>query len=175
MSALAEALLGQLAWRAADHRWLRLRQESGVAADGRHVRRDIQNRDANALVDFVSVTESFDTGRLLPFIPPSGAADVGTWQKRTKAWKRYAETDRTTFDRWQALMGFVDVRNALQHGLGQLTDLQLRHREQILGQIKAAGVNLNGDQLKVTRVDAERCYLTCTDYIRFLDALCPSA
>ncbi|WP_091379104.1 hypothetical protein [Geodermatophilus sp. DSM 45219] len=126
-------------------------------------------------MDFVAVTESFDTGRLLPFIPPSAPTDVGTWQKRTKAWKRHAGTDPTTFDRWQALMGFVDVRNALQHGLGRLTDQQLRHREQLLGQVQAAGVNLNGDRLTVTQVDAERCYRTCTDYIRFLDALCPSA
>ena len=43
-------------------------------------------------------------------------------------------------------MGFVEVRNALAHGLGRLTDRQLgKYRGEVLPQIAAAGVRLDGD------------------------------
>jgi len=42
-------------------------------------------------------------------------------------------------------MGYAEVRNAMLHGLGRLTDEQLgKRRQQVLVQIKAAGVHLNG-------------------------------
>lgn len=166
-------LLGQLVRRAEDHRRLTALDTFGDDGTGRHLRAVVQGRDANALVDFVAVAEAFSTGRLVPLLPAQPPPDLATWKKRTQASRR-AGVDLTLFPGWSALMGFVDVRNALQHRLGRLTDMQLeRHRTQTLAQIAASGVDLNGDLLTVTGQDADRCYRTCAAFIRYLDERCP--
>jgi hypothetical protein len=71
-------------------------------------------------------------------------------------------------------MGFVHVRNALQHGLGRLTDQQLyRFRDQVLNEIHASSVNLNGDMLTVTDGDVSRCGTVSAGFIRWLDSAAP--
>lgn len=167
---LAEALLAQLAARADDHRLLaRLGPVSAEA--GRHLRWDNQSRHANALVDLVAVAESFSTGGLFRFLPAESSAPPATWKARALAWKSLAGIDPADFDNWSALMGFVQVRNALQHGLGRLTELQVngKNKTQTLAWILTCGVDLNGDLLSITTADVDRCYRVSAAFIRFLD------
>lgn len=71
-------------------------------------------------------------------------------------------------------MGFVHVRNAIQHGLGRLTDQQLgKYHDEVLTQIRASSVELNGDLLVIVADDVHRCGKTCGDFIMWLDAAYP--
>lgn len=170
-SELAEALLGQLAARAADHRRLTGLDAVAPEAGGRHLRRDTQRRHANALVDFVAVAESFSTGGLLRFLSPGSGGPPTAWPARAAAWKDHAGVDPAGFGGWAELMGYVQVRNALQHGLGRLTDLQVhgKHKAQTLAWILACGIDVNGDLLTVTEADVDGCYRVSAAFIRFLD------
>lgn len=175
-SDLAESLLGQLAVRAADHRRLAMLYTVTPEAGGRHLSRDTQRRHANALVDLVAVAESFSTGGLLRFFSPGSVGPPLTWEGRAAAWKNLAGVDPANFGRWAELMGYVQVRNALQHGLGRLTDLQVhgKKKAQILAWIMACGIDLNGDLLTVTEADVDRCYRVSAAFIRFLDRRNPA-
>lgn len=76
-------------------------------------------------------------------------------------------------------MGFVEARNALQHGLGRLTEMQLdptsrRGREprrtQVLRDLAACGLVLNGDRVTVLVRDVERCLVACRELVLAADA-----
>lgn len=161
LSQSAEAALDRLATRYAEQRRL---AGPSTYGHGRHAPRLEQTRQANAVVDMVAVAEAFSIDRLLAGWPSTPPASVGTWKKREKAW-RDVRADLTATTSWLALMGFVEVRNALQHGLGRLTDQQLGGRDQTLTRISSSGVDLNGDRVTVTDVDVQRCYRTCRKFV----------
>lgn len=170
VSEVAEVALGRLAARAADHWRLAPYETESRRRDGRHLPLREQNEQANALVDLVAVAEAFSVDRLLVGCPDLKPERLGGWHSRKKAWLTQLKVDLTTFPGWIKLMGFVDIRNALQHGLGRLTEQQLTtYRTQTLLQIAASGVNLNGDRLTVLAEDVDRCYFTCRDFVRFAD------
>jgi hypothetical protein len=140
-------------------------------ASSRHAPERLTTRDANAIVDLVAVAESFCVARLNSI---GIGADVNTWDKRSKAWlKRSVDFDG--YPGWPLLMGFVEVRNAVQHGLGRLTDRQLgKHKTQILGWLAAAAVRLNGDGIILGPDDVARCDRTCVEFVRWLDTSAPT-
>lgn len=82
--------------------------------------------------------------------------------------------DLATYADWPVLMGYVRVRNALQHGLGRLTDLQLygKDRAKTMASISACGVGLNGDIVTVIEADVARCYRVSAEFVAFLDQEC---
>jgi hypothetical protein len=128
-------------------------------------------RDVNALVDQVAVAESFCVARLATV---GVTADVNTWDKRAKAWLKAAVDLANSYPGWPAFMGFVEARNAIQHGSGRLTDRQLgKHRTQTLAFIGAAAIRLNGDELIVGTDDVARCDRVCNEFVRWLDAAAP--
>ena len=161
MSRSAEVALDRLAARYAEH--LRLAQLSS-SGGGRHVPRPEQTRQANAVVDMVAIAEAFSIDRLLAGWPSTPPGSTGTWKKRENAW-RDVGAHLTALTSWVALMGYVEVRNALQHGLGRLTDQQLGWRDQTLSRIAASGVDVNGDRVTVTDADVHRCYRTCRRFV----------
>lgn len=173
MSALAEEALAQVMSRLVDHRRLMRLDTVTGSASGR-LRQLPRTRHGNALVDTVAVAESFSSGRLLIIRPTISYDEVSTWSRRQKAWARHTSVNLKTYQDWSALMGFVHVRNALQHGLGRLTDQQLyRFRDQVLNEIHASSVNLNGDMLTVTDGDVSRCGTVSAGFIRWLDSAAP--
>ncbi len=139
---------------------------------GRHLPDGLATRDANALVDMVAVAESFCVARLASV---GLTADVNTWKKREKAWLNLAIDLANGYSGWPALMGFVEARNAIQHGGGKLTDQQLsRYKVRTLGVFAAAGIRLNGDALILSTNDVVRCDGVCSGFIRWLDAAAPT-
>ena len=165
LSRSADAALDRLAARHAEH--LRLSGPS-PADHGRHVPRHEQTREANGVVDMVAVAEAFSIDRLLESWPTTPSASTGIWKRREKAW-RDVGADLTVKTSWLPLMGYVEVRNAIQHGLGRLTAQQLDRREQTLSRIAASGVDLNGDRVTVTDDDVNRCYRTCHRFVHQAD------
>lgn len=176
MTSLGEAALGRLIIRFTDYRTLLESSEMRAGEHrGRHIRDADGARHHNALTDLVAVLESFTTVRLLNLRPTVPNKDVMNWVGRIKMWKKHGGVDLTTFPETQAILGFVQVRNALEHGIGRLTERQLgEHRDQILTQIAAAGVHLNGDLLSVTPNDVSRCLDVGERFVHFLDRKAPA-
>lgn len=163
-TAQAEWALHRLTSRTAEY----LDSAGSAAVFGRHLPDKLATRDANALVDLVAVAESFCVARLASI---GAMADVSTWNKRQKAWLKRAVDLANGYPGWPALMGFVEARNAIQHGGGRLTDRQLgRRRAQTLAVIVAAAIRLNGDALILGAADVARCDHCCREFIGWLDA-----
>lgn len=131
----------------------------------------LATREANAMVDLVAVAESFCVARLATV---GFTADVNTWNKRAKAWRTHHIDLANDCPTWSALMGFVEARNAIQHGMGRLTDRQLgKYKVQTLTFIASAAIRLNGDAIIVGEQDIARCDHVCTEFIRWLDEASP--
>ncbi|MGC5321579.1 hypothetical protein ACPXB5_22910 [Micromonospora arida] len=174
MTALGEAALGQLVIRVADYRTLLQFSGTRNGQSGRHLRGSAVVRHGNALTDLVAVLESFTVARLLNIRPAITHNQVMRWTDRIKMWKKHGGVDLATFPGLRAVLGFVEVRNALEHGLGRLTERQLdQHRDEVLKQIAAAGVQLDGDQVILTPTDVVRCGEVGGDFIKFVDLHAP--
>lgn len=147
----------------------------GGESGGRHAPPDSTSiRCANALVDTVAVCENFVTARLLAIRPSLPFDEVSTWKKRQRAWLNEASVDLASLPGWYEVVGFVEARNALQHGLGRLTELQLdRWRNETLKALATATVGLVGDRVAVDGRAAERCADACQRLIVALDAKAP--
>ncbi|MEU5962519.1 hypothetical protein ABZ777_15030 [Micromonospora parva] len=170
MTALGEAALGQLVIRVADYRTLLQLSGTRNRQSGRHLRGSAVVRHGNALTDLVAVLESFTVARLLKMRPAITHNQVMRWTDRIKMWKKHGGVDLATFVELRAVLGFIEVRNALEHGLGRLTEHQLdQRRDEVLRQIAAAGVQLDGDQVLLTPADVDRCGDVGKDFIKFLD------
>jgi hypothetical protein len=141
---------------------------------GRHTARLLSTHDTNALVDLAAIVESFVVARLTGVSNPA-SNETRSWDARQKAWKKYTGVDLTSFPRWLAFMGFIEARNALQHGLGRLTDRQLgKHKQEVLSQLDAAAVQRNGDLLLISADDILRCGRICQEFIGWLDSAAPT-
>lgn len=172
-SELAEIALRRLAARAAMHA---AGPGRAVGEPGRHLPARELDSDANALVDLVAVTESYFTDRLAEAAPARNQPK--SWHDRAKAWRDKAGYNIAADPRWPVLMGFVQARNALQHGLGRLTDFQLDptllksgevRRTQVLRDLAACGLVLNGDRVIVLARDVERCLETSRELVLIAD------
>lgn len=173
LSALAEVSLRRLALRAATHA---AGLDDPVGEPGRHLPACELNSNLNALVDLVTVTESYFADRLAEAVP--APSQPSTWRARADAWRDKAGVNIAAHPRWPELMGFVEARNALQHGLGRLTDMQLSptsrrgrepRRAQVLRDLAASGLVVNGDRVTVLASDVERCAAVCRELVLAAD------
>lgn len=175
-SIYAEASLAHIASRVSDYRKL---TRMDTDADPRlrpRLWRPIEMRHANAIVDLLSIVESFVSVLLLNLRPEVSSGNVLTWKKRENAWAKHASVGLANYRDWSALMGFAEVRNALQHGLGKLTERQLvDHRTEVLAHIKSSQVNLNGDRVMLSKSDVERCEQVCVNFVEWLDSQAPTS
>jgi hypothetical protein len=170
----AEWALSRLVSRHAEYRQIALSGVAGPLMRGRHSAGRFRTRDANALVDFVAIAESFSIGRLI-HIRSIAAGDLLTWDMRRKAWAKHATVDLVSFHGWASLMGFVEARNAIQHGLGRLTHRQLgKYKQEVLDWLDAANLCRNGDVLLLSERDVGRCSEVCNGFIEWLDSTAPT-
>jgi hypothetical protein len=102
--------------------------------------------------------------------------EILSWEKRITAWDRHTgiKLEKTIAD-WPVLRGFIEVRNALQHGLGHLTDMQLgpKRHDEVLSWIGKTGVTLHGDLVRVDELAVERCRRVCAEFVVSLDTAAP--
>jgi hypothetical protein len=133
----------------------------------------LQNQ--NALVDIVAGAESFATTRLRILRPMVTETEIRTWESRKRAWSKHAQVSLEKCPSWQALIGFVEVRNSIQHGLGRITEFQFRRRAEVLAAIKASGVVLDGDTVRLNSGDVRRCASDCMMFVSWLDNIAPTS
>lgn len=170
----AEWAFSRLVSRHAEYRRIELTGFASALTRGRHSTGRFRTRDANAIVDFVAIAESFSIGRLV-HIRSIAAGDLLSWAKRKKAWAKHANVDLARFHDWGSLMGFVEARNAIQHGLGRLTDHQLgNYKQEVFGWLDAANLCRNGDVLLLSEHDVARCSEVCSSFIDWLDSTAPT-
>lgn len=171
-SALADESARRIIARALDYR--SALGHARVDHWGRH-QRVASARHDNAIIDAIALTEVFTSERLLQSTPTVRDTDVLNWQAREKAWLTHANVTLSDATTWLQVRGYVEVRNALQHGIGRLTELQLgpKRRAETLEWIGATGCQLDGDLVRATAHDAEACFDACLAFIRWLDQQVP--
>jgi hypothetical protein len=135
-------------------------------------------RHEHALVELVAVAENFSTTRLLDLAPTINEAEVGTWPGRNNSWRNLFQIhieDPTAFPEWPRVRGFVEARNAIQHGLGTLTRRQLQpaRRAETFSALAVAGINLSGNRVVVSEESVTDCYQSCSDFVVNLDRMAP--
>lgn len=165
---LADDTLRRLGSREADHN--RGAGDSVRAGGGRHLI-GLQSHVQNALVDAVAYIESFCSERL-KLIAPVEDKEVFSWPLREKAWRKHDHLELSSAGAdWPRLKGYIEIRNAIQHGLGRLTDRQLSgaDRQHTLDWIRDTGCYLDGDQVRLTASDVAACFATCTRFVIWLD------
>ena len=176
-TALGEAALVQLALRALDHDQLAMSDAGARGLYGRHVWLQHGHlRHGNAVVDLVAVTENFTSRRLLELRLTVTDNQVFSWDKRRTAWAKHGQVDLTKITPdWPKLLGFVEARNALQHGLGRLTDFQLsaNRRGDVLAHLAAAGISVIGDLILVDAETVGTCHRVCENFVITLDTTAP--
>jgi hypothetical protein len=139
----------------------------------------------DAIVRMVSIAEDFTIGslfdttrRLLPQTPPFVAklwdqefARVSrSWSDRLRAWRDYHGIRvKVEFPDAQRLEAFIQVRNAVTHGLGGLSPDQLTSRNKVVGILRTGGVHIDGDRIDLTDSDVERCAETVRQLVSWLD------
>lgn len=170
---LGELSLRRIALRLNDYSRLHS-QDLDRPVVGRHVSGELQElRQQNAVVDIVAIAEGFTGDRLRSFRSAVTDQEVFTWRGRIRAWRKHAGVQVESCLSWRTLSGFIEVRNALQHGLGRLTERQLQRREEVLGDIACAGTVLDGDVVRVRDEDVQLCAHHCLEFVSWLDTTAP--
>ena len=168
-----EVALRSIALRLNDHARLDA-ADAAQSSSGRHGLGDMRElRHQNAIVDIVAIAESFTSNRLRSLVPSLSENEVYTWNGRIKAWRRHASVEIATCSAWEAVNGFVEVRNAIQHGLGRLTNSQLSRRDEVLRAIARSGAQLQGDLVRLTSRQVLDCASQCRELISWLDMNAP--
>ena len=94
-----------------------------------------------------------------------------TWQDRREAFETYHHIRLGELARWSELDAGIEVRNAIAHGLGQLTPRQ--RNGTAARKISQIGVGLSDGRILVTDDSLRRCRDVCVDFIRSLDQAMP--
>jgi hypothetical protein len=140
---------------------------------GRHHGVHVKVRNSNALIDLVAVAESFTVSRLIS-IRDVHYSKLTAWNRRKETWRKEADTSLETFSDWDSLMGYVEARNALQHGLGRLTDRQLdQHKDETIRVIDRAGIQRSGPDLIISSRNITDAMEVCRSFISWLDTTAP--
>ncbi|MCK8478073.1 hypothetical protein [Microbacterium aurugineum] len=147
------------------------------AWQGRHpAGRSEKNIRGNALVDMIAIAENFSVLRLRGIDDTLTEDQVSNWVKRKAEWKsRGVDFDSDLGGVWPAMSGFIEARNAVQHGLGEITDMQLgkKRRIDVLRGLGACGVLVDGGELRLFDSDVRHCAELCATFILELDNRAP--
>lgn len=124
-----------------------------------------------ALTTVVALTEHFSAQRLLS---RHGVAVNSTtsWPSQEKAWVKYWSLSLNSLPSYLAFRGFNEARNAVMHGLGELTQMQRQPEriKDIKARLEAAQLRVVSSVVVIHRTDFERCAGTCLEFVAELDA-----
>lgn len=130
----------------------------------------------------ISITEFFCVDRLLDLaerdVVPNGnvirdliwqkasAGAVGTWQAIQETYKSWYNIKPS----WTEINQVLQVRNAIAHGLGQLTRVQQNTRSATVGKITTAGFALNGNRVVIEEANLVEVKRICIALITEVDS-----
>jgi len=173
MTYIGEASLIRLSEAYARH-VARVSVDTSRPSSGRHFPAYVLTNHELAVAEIVSVTEHFSTGRLQELQPTISDRDLSSWFARNRVWRETEQIDvedQTQFPDWPVVLGFVEARNAIQHGLGSLTRRQLspRYRASVLNALVAAQVRLSGSRIVLTDQAVATCFRHCSAFVLSMD------
>lgn len=141
-----------------------------------------------AVVQIVSITELFDCELFRAYVNEAIAsqhpAAQALWQKdadqaekkwdtRSERWNKWFSVAVQTAEQYKAFRPFIEVRNAVAHGLGSLTRLQLGKdgsASETRKSLHSVGVTVEGTRLLLSQQTADACAVAAISYVRWLDA-----
>lgn len=94
-----------------------------------------------------------------------------TWQERKEAYAKYHDISLGGLSRWSELDAGIAVRNAIAHGLGQLTPQQ--RTTATAQKMTQLGVTLRDGGVFITDTNLQRCRDVCIAFIHSLDNVLP--
>ena len=95
----------------------------------------------------------------------------GRWDEHLKAWKDWHRIPLASESIYTNLRPFIEARNAIMHGLGELTRRQRRRGEEktLRGELKHVGIDVIGTRLVVHDKAVARCAGVCRAFVETLD------
>jgi hypothetical protein len=95
----------------------------------------------------------------------------GRWEEHLNAWKDWHEVSLQSDPLYTNLKPFIEARNAIMHGLGELTRRQRRGNQlaALKGELRAAGIEVVGVRLIVSNRSVIRCAHACRAFVDGLD------
>ncbi|MEV8506300.1 hypothetical protein AB0368_15900 [Actinoplanes sp. NPDC051475] len=141
----------------------------------------VQDRCQATLVRLLSITESFASEMLSREIEGAMAqarsqtaakvADeaiiraTSTWKDQQKAYKDWLGVTED----WKAVERLAEARNAVAHGLGNLTRRQLRTEASVRAKLREAGISLQANRIVLSDENLAAATSACCDFIERLD------
>jgi hypothetical protein len=95
----------------------------------------------------------------------------GAWKEHIAAWKKWHGLNLREAPGFAALMAFVEARNAIMHGLGQLTKRQMRRDggREVISKLSSVGIPVIARRLSIDDPVVDNCADTVRSYIHWLD------
>ena len=110
--------------------------------------------------------------RLLPLMWDKTESTVRTtWAGVAEGWRDWFAVKLDDCAAYANLQGYIEVRNAIVHGLGTLTRRQLRKKDgqATRDRIKKAGVAVVERRVELSPANIEGCAITSVEFIEWLD------
>lgn len=133
------------------------------------------------LLRMLSITESFCVDRLLERaeieVEPEGSSvRAQMWDRASTGavsnWEGIRNSYKAWYDvrpRWTDIDRLIEVRNAVAHGLGQLTRTQRLKLASTLAKITSAGVRVDAELIILEEANLEHARVVCLDLIEDID------
>jgi hypothetical protein len=137
------------------------------------------------LPHFAAVCEEFSRGVLIecsePHVPAThplleqlwlaAESKAETWPGQEAAWKEWHRFDFAKAGEYKALRPLIEARNAIVHGLGDLTRRQTRKDggAGVRKQLASAGIRTSGRRLLVDDTAVKNCLDIAAGFVIWLD------
>jgi hypothetical protein len=179
----------QVATRATATRSFRARWTTQARLNSRiRIHRDLAEHDA--VLRAVAIAEDFSLTRLVDLteglLPPQPLVQelwrteqkqsLDTWPRRLDAWKRLHNVRiKAKFPARLQLLGFIEARNAIAHGLGELTKKQRIDQQATEQRLENAGIKTTRNRIILKPNNIERCAEVVGLFIVWLDVTASAA
>lgn len=98
--------------------------------------------------------------------------EADTWSGQERAWKAWHGVDLARAPDYKDLRGVIEARNAIVHGLGLLTQRQLRGKDggkKSTDALRRVGIRVNARRLVLNDDAMRQCVDTAQRFIEWLD------
>jgi hypothetical protein len=92
-----------------------------------------------------------------------------TWDSQVDAWNSYLEIDFRAHEYFPALMPFIEARNSVVHGLGELSRRQLKDRTATIKVLSDGGFSVKGNTVTMHDSTVASCRNIALNFIIWLD------
>ena len=95
----------------------------------------------------------------------------GSWGRHREAWFKWHGIQLTTAPDFPKFNAYIDARNAIMHGLGELTRMQTRKDggKAVIQKLKSVGISMHGLRLVIAPSVLKECAHTARRFIEWLD------